>query len=257
MLSGQVVEPTPDEQIRLYHCPFQDLEKKAGLGPASTDAHITDIPYGKEFLDELPMLAELAERTLVEGGIFVTYSGHYHLNTVMRILDKYLTYRWMMASTWDGDASIIHPLGIMSKWKPILIYSKGPWKPTGRFPDVYHVDSKEKEWHPWQQPLDEVERLVRYLTKPGDVVVDCCGGSFTTAVACRNLGRRFVGCDKDEQGILAGQKRLAENAVTSASEIIESTSHHKVLQLSDFPGESGDAETGLAIGKDVPHASCL
>ena len=70
------------------------------------------------------------------------------------------------------------------------------------------VTSKEKEWHDHQQPLDEVERLVRYFSQPGQLVVDTCGGGFTMAVACRNLGRRCIACDIDEAAVIRGQDRL-------------------------------------------------
>jgi predicted RNA methylase len=51
---------------------------------------------------------------------------------------------------------------------------------------------------------------VRYFSTPGDLVVDPCAGSFTTAVACHRLGRRFVGCDVDKAAVVVGQERLAE-----------------------------------------------
>jgi site-specific DNA-methyltransferase (adenine-specific) len=77
------------------------------------------------------------------------------------------------------------------------------------WPDVFRVNSKEKDWHPMQQPLEEAEKFVRYFTQPGDLVVDPCSGSFTTAVACKNLGRRFIGCDIRTEYVSKGQTRLA------------------------------------------------
>ena len=70
---------------------------------------------------------------------------------------------------------------VMSKWKPALVYSNGPWKKRGMWPDVFLVNSQEKDWHPMQQPLEEAEMFVKYFSQPGDIVVDCCAGSFTTA----------------------------------------------------------------------------
>jgi DNA modification methylase len=39
-------------------------------------------------------------------------------------------------------------------------------------------------------------------------VVDACGGEFTTAFVCRNLGRRCISCDMDESAMIRGQDRL-------------------------------------------------
>ena len=133
---GEVITPLPNDAIKLYHCPFQDLETVAAIAPASVNLVCTDIPYGKDFLPQIGELAAMAKRILVEGGLFVTHSGHYYLDQVMQALGEHLTYRWEMASIWNGDANMVHPLDLGSQWKPILIYSKGPWVRRYRWYDV-------------------------------------------------------------------------------------------------------------------------
>jgi len=210
VIAGKVIVPLSSDSVQLYHCPFQRLEEVAGIAPESVHLLLTDIPYGQQFLAELDALGALAKRILVESGLFVTYSGQYYLDQVMRVLGEHLSYRWMAATTWNGDGNPVHPLDLVNKWKPIIFYSKGDWRRRTRWHDLLHVDSKEKKWHAWQQPLDVVERLVQYFSESGELVVDPCGGSFTTALACRNFGRRFIGCDVDQQCVLAGQTRLSE-----------------------------------------------
>jgi site-specific DNA-methyltransferase (adenine-specific) len=69
----------------------------------------------------------------------------------------------------------------------------------------------EKTWHEWERPLKEIETVVRYFSEPGDLIIDPCGGGFTTAVACLRLGdRRCVSCDIDEQCYKKGLERLEE-----------------------------------------------
>ena len=215
-VAGKAVAPLPADAIRLYHCKFQDLEEMAGIEPGSVPLVCTDFPYITEFLPELEALAEFAERVLVPGGLLVTYSGKFYLDTVMARLGERLKYRWMIATLWTGAGNLVHPLKVLSRWKPILVYSKGDWPATGGWSDVMRYNQKEKGWHDWQQPLVEVEALIEMFTKPGDLVVDPCGGGFTTAVACRNLGRRFVGCDIEEKCVLLGQERLASTPCTPA-----------------------------------------
>ncbi len=214
---AQIILPLGDGDIQLHHCRFQDLEQLAGIKPATANLLLTDIPYGEAFLDQLPDLAALAQRVLVEGGIFATYCGQTCLNKVIRILDEYLTYRWTRASIWTSTANIIHVLQITSNWEPVLIYSKGDWRRLGHWRDVSQSVGGEKNWHPWQKPLPEIEDLVRHLSAPGDLVIDPCGGSFTTAVACRNLGRRFIACDVDEACVRTGWERLAEEKEQTAT----------------------------------------
>ena len=207
--NGRVTKKLSLDSIAIHHCPFQKLEKMAGLRPGSVHLVLTDVPFGKEFLPQLSELAAFAERVLVPGGLFITYSGQYYLPKVLDAFGQHLTYRWLAMSSWDGDSNLIHPLDIASQCKPILIFSKGAWKKRDRWGDTFFVEEKEKKWHPWQQSLEEVQRLVRYFSKPGDLVVDPCSGGATTAAACFVEGRRCISCDCEKKHVVNGQKRLA------------------------------------------------
>jgi len=46
--------------------------------------------------------------------------------------------------------------------------------------------------HPTQKPVPLFEYLIRTYTNEGDLVVDCCAGSGTAAVAAINAKRRFI-----------------------------------------------------------------
>ena len=178
---------------------------------------LTDIPYGHDFLPQVDELGAFAERVLVPGGLLVTYCGNLYLNEVIRSLDRRLDWAWPLSSVWRGNASINHHRNVTSQWKPIVVYSKGEWKRRGMWPDVLLVEGKEKDWHEWQQPLEEFERLLRYFSEPDDLVVDPCGGGFTTAVACDRLGRRCISCDTDEAAVIRGQERLATESEQTAN----------------------------------------
>jgi len=69
-----VPPPTPDADIRLYHTPFNDLESLASIKPNSVKLVLTDMQYDKKWLEEghLVELAQMAERILAPGGLFVT-----------------------------------------------------------------------------------------------------------------------------------------------------------------------------------------
>jgi transposase-like protein len=207
---GRAAGPPPGDAVRLFHCPFQRVQEEAGIEPGSVKLVLTDIPYGRAFLDQLDELGALARRVLAEGGLFVTYSGHAYLDRVMQTLGKYLTYRWMIASVWDGAGNVFQPLQVVSRWKPILVFSRGGWVRRTRWGDVTHVNSREKDWHPWQQPLAEAEALLLRFSEAADLVLDPCGGGFTVASACQRRGRRCVSCDVDAGCVRRGWDRLAE-----------------------------------------------
>jgi len=131
----------------------------------------------------------------------------------MDLLREHLTYRWIVGTTWNGPATLFHPLNVLAAWKPILVFSKGAWVKRRRWVDKSRVDSKEKDWHKHQEPLAEVEWMVDHFSEPGELVVDTCGGGFTTAVACRNLQRRCITCDVDKTAVDKGRLRLLSGNV--------------------------------------------
>lgn len=55
----------------------------------------------------------------------------------------------------------------------------------------------EERMHPTQKPVDLVQYLVRTYSNPGDIVLDNCMGSGTTAVACIREGRHYIGFETD------------------------------------------------------------
>ena len=53
--------------------------------------------------------------------------------------------------------------------------------------------------HSTEKPVALMEWLLKYYSKEGDVVLDPTMGSGSTGVACKNLGRNFIGIEKDEK----------------------------------------------------------
>ena len=53
--------------------------------------------------------------------------------------------------------------------------------------------------HPTIKPIELVKRLVRNHSKENDIVLDCFLGSGTTAVACKELNRKYIGIEIDKE----------------------------------------------------------
>lgn len=58
---------------------------------------------------------------------------------------------------------------------------------------VNTVRGKEKVKHPTQKPIKLFEWLIKTYTNEGDIVLDNCIGSGTTAIACLNTNRKYIG----------------------------------------------------------------
>jgi site-specific DNA-methyltransferase (adenine-specific) len=69
-------------------------------------------------------------------------------------------------------------------------------------------EDRERTGHETQKPLDLMLALVRDFTDPGELVCDPFAGSGTTGVACKRLGRRFIGWERDPKYHAIAAKRI-------------------------------------------------
>ena len=72
------------------------------------------------------------------------------------------------------------------------------------------AESEGKVSHPTQKPTALFEYLIKTYTNEGDVVLDNCIGSGTTAIACINTNRRFIGFELDKKFAEIAADRVRE-----------------------------------------------
>jgi len=65
-----------------------------------------------------------------------------------------------------------------------------------------------KRVHPTQKPIKLLEYLIQTYTNPNDTVLDFTMGSGSTGVACKNLGRNFIGIELDENYYNIAKERI-------------------------------------------------
>jgi site-specific DNA-methyltransferase (adenine-specific) len=67
--------------------------------------------------------------------------------------------------------------------------------------------------HPTQKPVALFEYLIKTYTNEGQTVLDNCMGSGTTAIACINTNRNYIGFEKDETYFNIIQDRIKKHTV--------------------------------------------
>lgn len=67
---------------------------------------------------------------------------------------------------------------------------------------------KSKVHHATEKPVELLEYLIRTYTDIGETVLDNCIGSGSTAIACINAQRHFIGYEKDAEIYKSAQERL-------------------------------------------------
>jgi site-specific DNA-methyltransferase (adenine-specific) len=82
-----------------------------------------------------------------------------------------------------------------------------------RYPrSVQYFKTAESEgvvYHPTQKPISLMEWLIKTYTNEGDIVLDNCIGSGTTAIACIRTNRKYIGIDIDESYINITTERIS------------------------------------------------
>ena len=82
-----------------------------------------------------------------------------------------------------------------------------------RYPtDIIEIDNpNHQSIHPTQKPVALFEYLIKTYTNEGDLVLDNCSGSGTTAIACLNSSRHFICIEKDEAYYKKSLDRIADH----------------------------------------------
>jgi site-specific DNA-methyltransferase (adenine-specific) len=65
-----------------------------------------------------------------------------------------------------------------------------------------------KTVHPTQKPVALFEYLINTYTSEGNLVLDNCLGSGTTAIAAQNLNRKWIGIEKEEKYCQIARERI-------------------------------------------------
>lgn len=79
-----------------------------------------------------------------------------------------------------------------------------------RYPLSIQKFNSEKGLHPTQKPKEMFEYLIKTYTNEGETVLDNCIGSGTTAIACINTNRNFIGIEKEKEYFDIANKRIEE-----------------------------------------------
>ncbi len=72
----------------------------------------------------------------------------------------------------------------------------------------FQRDCLKSNLHPTQKPLGLLEYLIKTYTNEGDLILDNCFGSGSTLVGAKNLGRQFIGIEKEEVYYNIGVERV-------------------------------------------------
>jgi len=74
----------------------------------------------------------------------------------------------------------------------------------------YNFDNN-KQGHITPKPIDLLKNIINHCTDEGDVVLDCFGGSGSTAIACIETNRDYILIEKEEEYCKIIEERINES----------------------------------------------
>lgn len=109
-------------------------------------------------------------------------------------------------------APTYNPQGLIKKEKPTIRrrrkgngtnYGKSDKDAIQEFEnyprDMLYFEMDKNTFHPTQKPVALFEYLIKTYTNEGEIVLDNCMGSGTTAIACINTNRQYIGFETNEE----------------------------------------------------------
>jgi len=99
----------------------------------------------------------------------------------------------------------------------IRIYTSGSYfnnELTYRDYNKYFLENVQSiDGHPTPKPLRIIKSQLNVFSKKNDIILDCFLGSGTTAVACKQLGRKCLGIEISEEYCKIARQRLAQEVL--------------------------------------------
>jgi DNA modification methylase len=204
-----------------------------------------DLAY-EQYLSWLQGVWSEVHRVLVKGGRFALNVAptsikdfrpiHHDLSRGLRDLGfimrtEIIWYKQTMGrrTAWGSWRSPSNP-HIVPSWEYVLVFSKGSWRLEGdrgdadisarefeQFSDGFWAipPERRRNGHPAPFPELLIERLVKFYSYRGNVVLDMFGGTGTVAVVAKRLGRHFVYIDRSPEYCEGARRRIESTPIPS------------------------------------------
>jgi adenine-specific DNA-methyltransferase len=112
---------------------------------------------------------------------------------------------------WDKEGRLLFPPDKSKRIRRKVFLDEYVGQPIQNlWTDIFVINSQSNEFvgYDTQKPESLLDRVIRFSSNDGDLVLDCFVGSGTTAAVAEKLNRRWIACDLSRFGIHTTRKRL-------------------------------------------------
>jgi len=175
----------------------------------------------EEFLEFTTKWLKECCRVLKDGGTFISFFNKEDISFLGWEAKK-CGLRTRTIFTWckSNPVPSFRKVNYLSATEFVWIGSKGEKAWTFNFKQQkemknYMITSNgscyKQTKHPTEKPLSLTNHLIEIHSKQNDFILDPFAGSGTTIISARELGRRFIGIEKNEDYIKMINRRLEQN----------------------------------------------
>jgi len=194
--------------ITIYHGDCREILPQLGV----VDLIFADPPYHEKVAWIYQEIAYHAKRILRNRGFCYAYCGAHALPRVISLMAAYLDWFWLFTIDHNGANPRMWNKRLMVAEKPVVCWTNGiptqdelEWVATD-----WRGQKADKRFHDWGQGAGFAFEHISKRTNLCDLVLDpCCGGGTTLRVA-KDLGRRAIGIEIDEENCEIAAKRLSQ-----------------------------------------------
>ena len=143
------------------------------------------------------------------------FTNRFTLPTYIKWIEKY-NYKWdLLLWLKPNPMPIFKSHYLFDKEYCVYIHDSGTtWNADLGYQNYFTYEShsigSRKYNHPTVKPLEMIERLIKISSNEWDTVLDMYLWSGTTAVACKNTNRNFIGIEINPEYVEIAKKRLEE-----------------------------------------------
>jgi site-specific DNA-methyltransferase (adenine-specific) len=124
---------------------------------------------------------------------------------------KWTYNKQMQERTGGGLSRVKYDFNTVTKSENYREFERPPGKQGNlRVPSSWQKFNVEVGLHPTQKPVDLCEYLIKTYTNENELVLDNCIGSGTTAIACINTNRNYIGFELDTTYCGIANKRIQD-----------------------------------------------
>ena len=206
------------------------------LPDACVDLIVTDPPYGISYISHMSTDVAYKERVMhTEWDRDFDFTD-YHKELYRVLKDDSFMYVWGSFENYETMRAVgmdrvlvwdkgVIGMGDLKDWgigfELVYVFKKGRPKLRGkRVSGVFRISQRKnrrhvpgffgKTLHPTQKPVSVMRYLIEKSSDIGDIVLDAFMGSGTTALACKQTKRHYIGYEVEPSYCRIAENRLKQ-----------------------------------------------